>query len=169
MLKLLCPNCMRIVMVAEESAGTDAPCPECGKLFPIPARYNPVVSAAAPSANAPVPSTPLPMNGPSPAPYPSPAAPVETPAPASSPLPFGYSRSFECTLSPRVLAWVPAIGLTLIFILTFFPWVGVYPSGYLVYGQGAWRALSGTPTQSPQLEEFMLKELPKPPIYDRTR
>ncbi|MDB5307570.1 MAG: hypothetical protein JWO38_1772, partial [Gemmataceae bacterium] len=50
MIKLLCPNCMKTVSVPDDAAGKETSCPECGKPFAVPARYNPVVAAPSPPA-----------------------------------------------------------------------------------------------------------------------
>jgi hypothetical protein len=41
------------------------------------------------------------------------------------------------------MKYVPAAALILIFILHFFPWVGVYPGGVAAVTQGAWGASTG--------------------------
>jgi hypothetical protein len=60
------------------------------------------------------------------------------------------------------MAWVPAVALALVFILTFFPWVGSYVGGYPVYSQEPWRAgFGGSDTKvwvNHQLEEVMKRE-----------
>jgi hypothetical protein len=59
------------------------------------------------------------------------------------------------SLSPTVLAWVPAAGLTLILFLTFFNWVGMYVGGYPVVSQNPWRMVSGEPSKNPHLIELL--------------
>ncbi|HXD88779.1 MAG TPA: hypothetical protein VN641_19975 [Urbifossiella sp.] len=154
MLKLLCPHCLKSVAMPDESAGQEAPCPECGRSFPIPARYRPTVAPAAPTV-------PLPLS-----PEPLPSHPLPIPLPASAVPPAGYTRSRSITISPCVVAWTPAVALAIIVILTFAPWVGVYPGP--VYTQGAWRAITGYPKRDPQLERLLPKDLPPPSIEDRT-
>jgi hypothetical protein len=164
-LKLLCPHCLKSVSLPDDAAGKDAPCPECGQSFPIPARYNPTVSAgAAPIIPPPVPSIasePLPNH---PLPIPS----LEAVPAASMPLPAGYTHSLGFAISPVVVAWIPSVGLTLILLLTLMPWVGVFPGGHAVYTQGAWRALTGWPQRDIQVEEWKLSDLPPPSVYERT-
>jgi hypothetical protein len=149
-MKLICPHCLKSVSVPEDAAGKDAVCPECGKSFPAPARYNPVVAPPPP----PPPAAP-PVAPPVPAASPTqPAAYVSTPPPGlvptalappaaavapESPVPAGYTRSVGIVLSPRVVAWLPAVCLTVAFLLTFFPWVGSYFGDNAVYSQGPWR------------------------------
>lgn len=161
MLKLLCPNCMKSVSVPDDAAGKDAPCPECGKPISVPARYYPVVG---PTPMPPVPLPPPPNIAGSTS---SVFAP-NSPPPEALALPTGYIRARGFTISPCVVAWIPAVSLSLILVLTLVPWVGVYPGGHPVYTQSAWRAITGRPTQSFQLEELLLKELPAPSVYVRT-
>jgi hypothetical protein len=142
---------MKSVSVPESAAGGDTTCPECGTAFPVPARYTPVVS--------PQPTLPPPP----------PAAPTLPPPPVPvMELPSGYAHSRGFALSPSVVAWIPAVALLFIFFLTSTPWVGVFPNGHPVYTQGPWRAITGYPSRSIQLEKFLLKELPPPSVYDRT-
>lgn len=154
-LKLLCPHCYKSVTVPESAAGTDAPCPDCGQSFPVPAKYNPTVGPA-----------PMPPPPPPPAPVPLPAPPPVVP---TAPLPTapGYTHSRGITISPCVVGWIPAAALAGILLLTLLPWVGVYPGGHPVYTQGAWRAITGWPKRSIQLEDLLMKELPGSSVYDR--
>lgn len=172
MTKLLCPNCMKAVSVPDEAAGTNIPCPECGKPFAVPARYNPVVATPPPpppveAVQAPV--AVVPADRPPPPPglvppvYPSPAVEPDSNVPA------GYTHSWALPLSPRIMAWVPPVTLAIVLLLTFFPWVVVSPGGHQVYGQGAWRALTGVPTRDIRLEGLLITELPPPPIKDRVK
>jgi len=70
-------------------------------------------------------------------------------------LPGGYTRAWGLTISPRVVAWLPAILLTVTVVSTFFPWVGSYLGGYPVYSQSPWRALFGSVSRNFALEERM--------------
>ena len=93
--------------------------------------------------------------------YPPPGTQLEPrlpPAPPVPPAPAGYTRSFGLSLSPRALAWVPAVCLTVIFILTFFPWVGSYVGGTAVYSQNPWRAAFGG-QQSRVWQNFAVADL----------
>ncbi len=149
--KLICPNCAKFVTVPDEASGTTVPCPECKAPFPVPARYDPVVSVP------PAPLTP-PVVPPPVAPPPAPpgvtpeamAAVTHPPPPASA----GYEHTLGVSLKPSTLAWVPAVGLTLVLVLTLFPWVGSYVGGSAVYSQTAWRALAGSPSRNFHLEEL---------------
>ncbi|MBX9580848.1 MAG: hypothetical protein K2X87_11120 [Gemmataceae bacterium] len=153
MIQIFCPNCFKSVSVPDEAAGTSTPCPSCGTVFPVPARYNPVVAAP---PTSPTPPEPAPMPEPhTPPGFVPPAAPLEAPLPPEPPVPGvppGYRRSIGFSVSPKGLAWVPAVGLTLILLLSVFDWVGSYVGGTAMYAQSGWRALTGYPYRNAELE-----------------
>lgn len=159
-MRLICPHCMSGVTVPDDAAGTDAPCPSCGKSFPTPARYAPEVAPAPAPAPTPAAPPPVPQTAP---PVPEPPAPppgfVPPPVPAAGrqaepPAPAGYTKSVGITLSPFVVAWLPAVLLTVLFALTFFPWVGCYTGNSAVYSQRPWGAMfGGAPHRNYKLEE----------------
>jgi hypothetical protein len=82
-----------------------------------------------------------------------PAAPPKAPAtssssgpstpPAPPPPPGDYTRKVAICFSDKVLQWVPPGAILLIFFLTWFPWVGVYPGGVAAVTQNAWQAAVG--------------------------
>ncbi len=67
----------------------------------------------------------------------------EQPSYPSAPTPEGYQRKYTIWFSPKVLQYVAPVALFLIFVLTFFPWVGVYPGGVADAWQNAWQATVG--------------------------
>lgn len=70
--------------------------------------------------------------------------PVPPPAPeAAASIPRDYTRSVGFAISPKAVAWLPAILLTVTLFSTFFAWIGSYLGGYAVYSQGPWRAAFG--------------------------
>jgi hypothetical protein len=74
-------------------------------------------------------------------------------APSGVPSLVGYTKAVGITLSPRVVAWAPAVLLTAVLVLTFFPWVGCYASWSAVYSQRPWGALfGGSPYRNYKLE-----------------
>lgn len=150
--KLICPNCAKFVTVPDDAAGTTVPCPECKAPFAVPARYDPVVAVPVPPP-APPPAPPPPEPPPVIPPAPPGLVPLPTTAPSAA-LPAGYTRSAGITLTPNALAWVPAVGLTLILLLTPLTWVASYVGGHPVYAQGAWGALWGSSSRNFQLEEM---------------
>jgi hypothetical protein len=74
--------------------------------------------------------------------------------PGETPTLAGYTKSLGVTISPKVVAWLPAILLTAVLVFTFFPWVGCYTGGSAVYSQRAWGAIFGaSPNRNYRLEE----------------
>lgn len=157
-MRLICPHCMSGVTVPDDAAGTEVPCPNCGKSFPTPARYSAEVVPEPAPAPPPVPTPPaVPPSAPpavaaAPAGYvpPAPLPPVPPadgsgflPPPGSSdaPVPAGYTHSRGLTISPTALAWLPPILLTLALVFTFFPWVGSFAGHSAVYTQRPWGSI----------------------------
>ena len=200
MIKLLCPHCMKSVSVPDDAAGKDTPCPECGQPFPVPARYYPVVAAeprpptnsgglpspGSPSGGLPSPGSPAvapepvpmstaPTDRPAPPPglVPPTSTQLEPPLPPTPPtpsVPAGYTRSIGFAFSPKTVAWVPTVCLTLILFLTLFNWVGSYVGGTPLYAQNAWRTLVGTVARNFRLEEATKEQMKDlPPVLDKVR
>ena len=171
-MRLICPHCMSGVTVPDDAAGKDATCPNCGKAFPTPARYSAEVMSPTPPLPVP-PPVPVPEVPPPPAaaaappgyvpPIPPsvttgflPPAPTAPTAPTAAEVPAmaGYTNSCGITISPKVVAWLPAILLTLVFVLTFFAWVGCYAGSSPVYSQRPWGAMfNSAPNRDYKLEE----------------
>jgi len=61
----------------------------------------------------------------------------------SAPTPEGYQRKYTIWFSPKVLQYVAPVALFLVFVLMFFPWVGVYPGGVADAWQYGWQAPFG--------------------------
>jgi hypothetical protein len=180
-IKLICPKCMKPVPVADDFTGREVTCPSCSTTFEVPARYNPAVLGEPPpppvAPPAPPPALPAPaavIPPPPPlarpegyAPPSPPSVPTEAAVAPPTPTPAGYTRSRGVTISPRVVAWVPTVLLTLTFLLTFFDWVGSYVGDAFgsaaVYSQNAWRTISGNPYRNFPLEDRMKKEYAWPP------
>ncbi len=166
-MNLLCPNCQKRLTVPEQFAGQLMKCPLCAGTFNVPGLPSaaPPPEPSPPGAPGPVPAVavapetyglqpdaaplPPPPHAPGEAPAPPPSVPPAPPQPESSqpvappPAPtssIGYTKSWTGTVKPHVLQWVPAVSVVLIFILQFFPWVGVYPGGVPAAWQGAWGA-----------------------------
>jgi hypothetical protein len=83
--------------------------------------------------------------------WPQSKASTPPPQPPSSPPPSnaGYARKFSIQLNSQVLTWIPAVSLFLVFILTFFNWVGMYPGGVSAVTQSAWQAAFGSYSLDP--------------------
>ena len=148
MIRQICPHCFASVEFADEAAGTTADCPVCRKAFPVPGRYAPSVAGDPAPRPTPPPGLVAPTD-PSRAPAGSPAA---------SAMPDGPGRTL--TLSPSKLGWLPVSCLTLVFVLTFFSWVGHYPGGYMAYAQSPWGALAGNFETNPFSDD--VEHLEKP-------
>jgi hypothetical protein len=73
--------------------------------------------------------------------------------PSVPPIPAGYSHARGVTISPKVVAWLPAALLTITLLCSFFPWVGSYLGGYPVQSQNVWQAMFGYPSRNLPLEE----------------
>ncbi len=161
-MKQLCPACMKSVEVPETAAGTDYPCPVCGSMIPVPANYTP--SVASPPPPTPVAPPPPPADRPPPPPGLAPPPGTLTTAPPAPPMDPSDFKEWGVTLSPRLLEWLPAISLSLVFILTFFSWIGSYPGGHRLFTQNAWEALAGdhTPNSVPAELEDVEKKLETP-------
>ena len=64
------------------------------------------------------------------------------------PVPTDYTGRFSLWISPRVTQYIPPVLLFLVFVLTFFPWVGVRPGGVWLDSQSAWQAAFGLTSTS---------------------
>jgi hypothetical protein len=179
-MNLLCPNCQKMLTVPEEYAGQLMKCPLCDGTFTVPALptsapATPVPAGPPPAGpdvyglrNEPEPHGPPPfrpdgVTAPDVKPPPPsstattktpPPPPPEAPSPSTAP-PEGYTRSPTVWLSPKVLRWVPAVALVLVFFLQFFSWVGLYPGGVPGVTQSAWGAAFGVYTQDHDLDPVL--------------
>jgi hypothetical protein len=70
-------------------------------------------------------------------------------------MPEGYGRFRSLALRRDWCEWLLPACLTLIFLLTFFKWVGLYPAGYAAYTQNAWQALFAGLSVDPVSEKFL--------------
>lgn len=161
-MRQVCPHCYTNNDVPDELAGKEATCTYCAKSFPVPGRYSAQVSEAASAAVAAAapPAPPVAPTAPPPVPV-APAAPPpgflppEPPAVSGAlPVADGTVKEIGFSLPPKLVAWVPAIALTAVLVLTFFPWVGSYRGNSAVYSQRPWGALvGGTPARNFKLED----------------
>ena len=160
MIRQICPHCFVPVEFADAAAGTTAECPSCRKPFAVPGAYAPTVAGDA-AAPRPTPE-PVPVTDPRPAPPPGLVRPTDAAratAPAGSPPPLD-GRGATVTLSPVALDWLPVSCFTLILVLTFFSWVGLYPGGFKAYAQTPWAALAGVIDTNHFSEEVLQIETP---------
>jgi hypothetical protein len=170
-IRQICPNCFTTVELASSAAGTSTACPKCGKLFTVPTNYTPTVLSdpntpepkPVSDPTPPVPTTPTTADA-KPTPPPGLVIPSDTPRTAvSGPEETSggsYAHVRSLTLSPSVLEWLPVACFTLILLLTFFSWVGLYPGGFSTYTQSAWQAFFGTFRTDHISEEVLKLEAP---------
>lgn len=116
---------------------------------------------AAEPASAPAPSaftastTPPPFSSTASGPRPD-AAPLPPPPPLP---PGGYVHVRTLRLNPEIVSWIAPAAFVLVFILTFFPWLGAYPNRLPLLTQNGWQAAFGsysgdwTPTPTPGASE----------------
>lgn len=157
MIRQICLSCYKTVELPDDTAGKDAPCPNCGKTIAVPPKYAAGVadggglSAAPPSPPAPSPGTRSgapPMSSDPSAP---PGLKPELPAvpPGAAPPADGLTRGFGVALDPKWLDWVPAGCILLAFVLAFFPWAEMRLGGYTVMSQNGWDAFFGGKAYNP--------------------
>jgi hypothetical protein len=151
-MEFLCPHCQNKLMVQDQYAGTLMKCPYCSKTFQAPAQAPAMPPVPPPPPVSPPPpvtpgrglnSDPLaaPAKSAPPPPPPPGMTPVSKEAPAQQPLTppatsTEYQQRHTVTLSPKVVPWVAVGAWGLVFVLFWFPWVGLYPDGIGVYTQG---------------------------------
>jgi hypothetical protein len=129
-MRQLCPYCAKLVDLPESAAGRETPCPACGKAFAVPAAYAPSVSESAAAPTAP--------------PRPTPPPGLVTPAVVFESAVVYETDATErgVTLNPALVAWLPAILLTLALVLSlFFSAVGAFPGGLRILSQSPVEAL----------------------------
>jgi hypothetical protein len=143
----MCPHCQQKLTIPDQYAGQLMRCPLCNGTFTAPALTAPpppvfsLPESSPPPTPPPLPTTPEPMRQPPPV-----ESIVETVPP---PPPGEYSRSWKIVFSPRVIPWIPPVGLLLVFLLSFLPWISLRPP--LVreaVGFSAWNigfGISGSP------------------------
>lgn len=135
-MNLLCPSCQKMLQVPDQFAGQQMRCPLCNSIFTVPG-----LPDAPPPAHAPAPPPPLPVSAPPPpveafkfadssAPSPPILPPVPDPTkskPAAPPPAPIKERDFislkSYFISKRVVPWIAPIALSILFLLSFFPWL----------------------------------------------
>lgn len=174
MIRQICLSCYKTVELPDAAAGTDTPCPSCGKAIKVPAKYTAGVAEGGGLTAAPPPPLP-PTTPPSPSPGPMSGAPpmsdpsappglkTETlpPPPPPAPPADGPTRGFGCALDPQWLDWVPVGCVLLAFLLTFFPWSEMKLGGYTVMTQNGWEAVFAGKGDSNVPKDDLWKELDK--------
>lgn len=163
-MELLCPSCQQRLSIPDQYAGQLMKCPLCNNTFTAPSLQTiPAAPAAASPPPAPPPPPPAPAPPP-PAPAPlgpaqlpaimegiaplsfapeSPSAPAAASQdngtvpfmPAAPEMPVtDYQRFCTVWISPRIVPWIPPVGMVLIFILSFLPWASSLSAWGLSFG-----------------------------------
>jgi len=150
LMEILCPNCQRKLTILEQYAGQMMKCPLCAGTFTAPALPPAPAepTAAAYAVQAP-PAAPLPETSATPPAVPGSAPPGLAPSAPSAPgspepAPTEPTRRFSLWISPLVGQYLPVALLFLVFVLTFFPWVGIRSGGVWLDSQSAWQAMWGS-------------------------
>ncbi len=176
--EVTCPSCMKPF----DAPARYNPAVLTDPMQPAPLPVAPIQAASGPAASPPPvtnptpiptptsppeptmsPETPQPPPGFVPPPPPVTATPQAPYMPASGGMPsaipdpqlVGYTKAHGITITPTVVAWLPAVLLTLTFLCTFFPWMGSYVGGYPVHSQSPWRAVFGSVSRNYSLEQNM--------------
>ena len=130
-MNLICPHCQKLVTIGEELAGQTTSCPQCRGPFTVPLPPRPDAPVLPPGAAAP-------ELEPTPKFSAAPELPPPPPSPSSPPLPpptGDYRHRTACTLQPRIVRWIAPTCFLLIFVLMWFPWVGIYHGSHTVARQ----------------------------------
>lgn len=156
-MRLLCPFCQQVLTLPDDQAGKAVNCPKCSQAFQAPQPYIPL-AADPPAAAAPAVTPGPPLRTQEVDITPMSSAPSFDNLPRLPGVPAGPGTFRGLTLRPEVLAWVPAVALTVALILTGFRWAGAYPAGYPAYTQTAWGALfAGVTSDSVAQDEMKLE------------
>lgn len=158
-MRLICPNCQKAITVPEAVSGTTVTCTNCSHPFTAPELYSlePIEQPVA------IPKTAPQVNVPEPLPNkPSQAAPETAPASNNEKAPTSDTsvllKTWSLPLNRTLCEWLAPYCLVLIFLLTFFRWVGFYPAGYAAYTQNPWQAMFGDMSVDPVSEKVLGKE-----------
>lgn len=131
-MELLCPNCQKRLTIPDQYAGKRLKCPLCAGEFEAPATPGAPPILPTP-AHVPPPPAPAPRGGFDLEPTPHAPPPVLSPAPASNipmeptappppPVPPGdYRHIFTVNANPDIVPLIAPVGLTVMFLLSFFP------------------------------------------------
>jgi hypothetical protein len=155
-MEILCPNCQKKLTILEQYAGQMLKCPLCGGTFTAPALPPaPAVPAAATYGVQPASAPPQVVDKSThPAitlpPGPLPSVPSE--ALPEEPVFTEHTGRLSLSISPRIVQYVPAVLLFLVFVLTFFPWVQIRPGDVPVDSQSAWQAALGIISVDKEIE-----------------
>ena len=153
-MELLCPHCQKQLSIADEHAGKLLKCPACTGMFTAPSLPSPPPPSSPPpshwsaggngaaGASPPMPGpatfklsdppTQAANDAPPPPPpplvvsEPIPQVTLQPQAPVPPPPPGSYGRVCVVTFNRDILSLFAPVGLLLIFVLSFFPWIVNY-------------------------------------------
>lgn len=128
--------------------------PSVAPTSPVHTEPTPLPPAPAPDmAHATTPTPPVP-----PPPAPEPSYPEPSSPGSKSLMEEDFRRVHVLRFNPRVLRWVAPVCVVLIFILSFFAWVGIYPGGVPAVTQSAWGAAFASWEPDPDLAKANIVE-----------
>jgi hypothetical protein len=152
-MRVICPHCQKTVTIVDRLAEQAAQCPECKNVFDAPSLMH-----ALPDEPRPTPEPPPPPPPPfTPAPPAAVASqpPTRNNASAAQTTPAGGVRF---AIKQSVIRWLGPVGLVLLFLMSFFNWVGAYPAGYGVYTQSGWQMIGGWFSTDEARDEIFARE-----------
>jgi hypothetical protein len=154
-MNLLCPTCQKQLQVPEQYTGQRMQCPLCSAQFTVPNVPQMPGAVAPPPPSAAPPAGAVMKN---PAIGPASGALTDRPAPAPAPsfsaAPMGAPSGFL----GRAVPWIAPISLIAIFILMFFPWVGMFPRGIGVVTQSGWGVAFNSVSVNEKWKSYATKE-----------
>jgi hypothetical protein len=65
-----------------------------------------------------------------------------------------HTGKFSIFINPRVVQYIPAVLLVLVFLLSFFPWVGIRPGGVWLDSQSGWQAAFASVSSPENTKKF---------------
>lgn len=133
-MNLLCPNCQKMITIADQFAGQLMQCPLCGGTFTAPVLPASSPPPAVPLASAVTSSTTSAAQERSGSPAAGASGTSTTSAPGSDTgraIPIAdvlgseYPHRYIVWISPRVVPWIAPVALALVFFMLFFLWRSV--------------------------------------------
>lgn len=149
-MRQICPNCQASLTIPDSDAGKSIPCSTCGQSFTVSQGYTAPPSEPLPSVVPPVLALPAPVVAS--ASVAPPSATIPEPPPVKVATPEGYGHLCSLALNRKICEWLTPICFTLVFILSFVNWVGLYPGGYSGYTQNGWQSLCAMMSVNPVSE-----------------
>ena len=128
-MNLLCPNCQKMITIADQFAGQLMQCPLCSGTFTAP-----VLPASGAPPAVPLASSTNPSSAAEERHSQTSATAANVPGsetggtlPVADVVGSEYTHRYIIWISPRVVPWIAPVALVLVFLLLFFPWRSVPP------------------------------------------